>query len=88
MAMLEHTHLYGRHLVLDYAKEDEGLEEIREKTKTLFDASQPMTPEQANKKKEREKQQQQGATNNNNNNNNNNSNNSNSRNRVDQKQSK
>jgi hypothetical protein len=53
MAMLEHTHLYGRHLVLDYAKEDDGLDEIREKTKSLFDANQPITPEQASRKQAR-----------------------------------
>ncbi len=39
MDMLEHTHFYGRHLVIDFAKEDEGLNEIREKTKNIFDVS-------------------------------------------------
>eukprot|EP01128_Nolandella_sp_AFSM9_P005639 TRINITY_DN2763_c0_g1_i2.p1 TRINITY_DN2763_c0_g1~~TRINITY_DN2763_c0_g1_i2.p1 ORF type:complete len:823 (+),score=242.47 TRINITY_DN2763_c0_g1_i2:26-2470(+) len=34
---LANTHLYGRHLVIDYAKEDEGIDEIREKTKHLFE---------------------------------------------------
>eukprot|EP01126_Amoeba_proteus_P057941 TRINITY_DN7426_c0_g1_i6.p1 TRINITY_DN7426_c0_g1~~TRINITY_DN7426_c0_g1_i6.p1 ORF type:complete len:411 (-),score=124.79 TRINITY_DN7426_c0_g1_i6:186-1358(-) len=36
MEMLANTHLYGRHLVIDYAKEEEGLEDVREKTKRLF----------------------------------------------------
>jgi hypothetical protein len=39
MDMLEHTHFYGRHLVIDFAKEDDGIDEIREKTKNLFEAN-------------------------------------------------
>lgn len=37
---LENTHLYGRHLVIDFAAEDEGVEEIREKTKARFEKTQ------------------------------------------------
>jgi len=37
MNALTNTHLYGRHLVIDYAKEDETIEEMREKTKNLYE---------------------------------------------------
>jgi multiple RNA-binding domain-containing protein 1 len=32
----KNTHLYGRHLVLEYAKEEEGLEELRQRTVGQF----------------------------------------------------
>merc|ERR1719498_1912048 len=32
MESLENTHLYGRHMVLEWAKADESLEQLREKT--------------------------------------------------------
>ena len=34
---LQNTHLYGRHLILQWAKEDEDVTELREKTKRKFD---------------------------------------------------
>jgi hypothetical protein len=37
MQMLANSHLYGRHLVIDFEKGEEGLEEVREKTKHLFE---------------------------------------------------
>lgn len=33
---LTNTHLYGRHLVLEWAKDDESVDAIREKTKKTF----------------------------------------------------
>lgn len=36
---LTNTHFYGRHLVLQWAKQDESVEEIREKTKRSFESS-------------------------------------------------
>uniref|UniRef100_A0A6B2KYA3 RRM domain-containing protein n=1 Tax=Arcella intermedia TaxID=1963864 RepID=A0A6B2KYA3_9EUKA len=37
MQALANSHIYGRHLVIDFAKQDETVEEIRERTKTLYD---------------------------------------------------
>jgi len=37
MQALANTHIYGRHLVIDFAKQDETVEEIRERTKTIYD---------------------------------------------------
>jgi len=34
---LANTHIYGKHLVIDYAKEGETIEELREKTKNLYE---------------------------------------------------
>jgi multiple RNA-binding domain-containing protein 1 len=34
---VSNTHLYGRHLVLGWAQEDEGVDELRKKTGRLFD---------------------------------------------------
>eukprot|EP01083_Nonionella_stella_P103484 295504_1 len=34
---LANTHLYGRHLVLEWAKREEGVEQIREKTRKQFE---------------------------------------------------
>ena len=36
MESVKHTHLYGRHLVLEWAEEDANLETIREKTLKHF----------------------------------------------------
>ena len=33
MKSLFHTHFYGRHLVLDWAEDDETVDDIREKTR-------------------------------------------------------
>ena len=38
-AQVKSTHLHGRHLVLEYAKEDEALEELRERTAMQFTGS-------------------------------------------------
>lgn len=40
MKMLANTHLYGRHLVIDFEKGEEGLDEVREKTRHLFEKTQ------------------------------------------------
>jgi multiple RNA-binding domain-containing protein 1 len=37
---LAHTHFYGRHLVLEYAKAEESLDELRAKTKRKYDAGE------------------------------------------------
>lgn len=37
MESLCNTHFYGRHLVLDWAKEDDSVDTLREKTKREFD---------------------------------------------------
>ncbi|KAI9291291.1 RNA-binding domain-containing protein [Neoconidiobolus thromboides FSU 785] len=37
MDNLSHTHLYGRHLVITYADEDESVDKLREKVKSQFD---------------------------------------------------
>jgi len=37
LEVVSSTHFYGRHLVLDYSNEEEGVEEIRKKTKEIFD---------------------------------------------------
>lgn len=37
---LVHTHFYGRHMVLEYAKADDTLEELRAKTKRKFQAGE------------------------------------------------
>lgn len=34
---MSNTHLYGRHLVLEFAKADRNLEEIREKTRRDYE---------------------------------------------------
>jgi RNA recognition motif-containing protein len=34
MDNLKHTHLYGRHLIIEYAEQDRTVEELREKTKS------------------------------------------------------
>eukprot|EP01125_Pyxidicula_operculata_P018401 TRINITY_DN6534_c0_g5_i1.p1 TRINITY_DN6534_c0_g5~~TRINITY_DN6534_c0_g5_i1.p1 ORF type:complete len:926 (-),score=321.38 TRINITY_DN6534_c0_g5_i1:282-3059(-) len=39
MEALSNSHFYGRHLVIDYAAEDDSLEKIREKTKSLYEAT-------------------------------------------------
>eukprot|EP01127_Copromyxa_protea_P013206 TRINITY_DN3531_c0_g1_i1.p1 TRINITY_DN3531_c0_g1~~TRINITY_DN3531_c0_g1_i1.p1 ORF type:complete len:896 (-),score=304.34 TRINITY_DN3531_c0_g1_i1:2-2689(-) len=39
MQMLANTHLYGRHLVIDFEKGEEGLDEVREKTRQLYEKS-------------------------------------------------
>ena len=39
VAQVKSTHLHGRHLVLEYAKEDEALEELRERTAMQFTGS-------------------------------------------------
>ncbi|KZO97523.1 RNA-binding domain-containing protein [Calocera viscosa TUFC12733] len=36
MAALKHTHLLGRHLVLEWAEDEQGMETLREKTKRAF----------------------------------------------------
>jgi len=36
MTALKDTHLYGRHLVLEWAKKDESLEQLREKQRKLY----------------------------------------------------
>jgi multiple RNA-binding domain-containing protein 1 len=33
---LSNSHFYGRHLVIEYSKEGENVEDLREKTKKLF----------------------------------------------------
>lgn len=40
MEALGNTHLYGRHLVLEWAAEEHGVEALREKAKRHLDASQ------------------------------------------------
>ena len=40
---LENTHFYGRHLVLEWAKADDTLEELRQKTKDAYDAAAEAT---------------------------------------------
>ena len=39
LSSLASTHLYGRHLVLEWAKEDENVDEIREKTAQHYSSS-------------------------------------------------
>ena len=46
------THLYGRRLVVEYAEDEEGLEELREKTAAKFQSDGET---QAAKKKKRAK---------------------------------
>ncbi|EJT97112.1 hypothetical protein DACRYDRAFT_72431 [Dacryopinax primogenitus] len=36
MAALKHTHLLGRHLVLDWADDEQGMDNLRERTKRAF----------------------------------------------------
>lgn len=36
MNALKHTHLYGRHLVIEWAKQDETIDEARDRTKRTF----------------------------------------------------
>jgi multiple RNA-binding domain-containing protein 1 len=36
------THLYGRHLVLEWAKEEETVDEMREKTAKKYSKETPM----------------------------------------------
>ena len=40
---LENSHFYGRHLVLEWAKADDTLEELRQKTKDAYDAAAEAT---------------------------------------------
>ena len=46
---LKNSHLYGRHLVIDFAKEDDDVEEIREKTKKYFEATQAESKKRSRK---------------------------------------
>lgn len=49
--MLEHTYLYGRHLVIEWAKEDNSVEELREKAKRQIDALESVEGKRKKEKK-------------------------------------
>jgi len=36
---LSNSHFYGRHFIVDYSKEEEGIDEIRQKTKDIYEKS-------------------------------------------------
>lgn len=46
---LRHSHLLGRHIILEWAEEKEGLEELREKVKAGFGDGKDGLPGQKRK---------------------------------------
>jgi multiple RNA-binding domain-containing protein 1 len=47
---LHSTHLYGRHLVLEWAEDDSSIEALREKTKRQFESMVQGDPADGNKR--------------------------------------